>query len=149
MKRVVFAAIFSVIGLAALTGCGETEFTVNVTVMNRTDLTITEVNFAHESDDSNHENIIAEDFPPNATLTYNLGNYTEEALAEGFSLRAVSAADYIDESFGHLILKDGDKITLYEDEDGLALAINASDEEIEKMVKKEETTAPASNDAIH
>ncbi len=145
-KKKTAAALLCTGLLLILNGCGDQTVTVTVTVRNLTESTISEIYFTHESEPGSGENILTQDFPPSANLTYSPGSFTESQLNEGFSLRAVSTADYIDESFGKLILKDGDLITLYMDHARLALALNATDAEIKAMQIKdaqENSTVPA------
>lgn len=117
--------------LLLLTGCsaGE-EFTIRV--RNLTGVAISEIQIAPETDKSSMKNILTEELADGAEIALSLGKLTEEDISDGFALLVYNAEDGSSQDFGMLMLSDGDTISFYLDDLGLAVGVNMTDEEIEE-----------------
>ncbi len=113
------------------TGCGvPARHTVTVEFQNLTGVEISELIVYCEACEMDTTNRLSENLAVDGMVRIDLGRYSDRELSEGFALEAVSAADGSTESFGGLMLYNGDRVSFYLDDMGLALAVNQTEEEI-------------------
>lgn len=129
MKRriiplVLFAALM-------MTGCGSGE-EFSVQVKNLTGVAISEIQIAPETDQASMKNMLKEELADGAEITLSLGRLTEEDIRDGFALLVYNAEDGSSQDFGMLMLSDGDTVSFYLDDLGLAVGVNMTEEEIEE-----------------
>ncbi len=135
MKIKKILAFCTVAATCLLCSCGQEA--VNVTVRNITGAEISEILIYPENASDDTSNRLEKNLPTDSQIELNLGKYSEEELANGYSLYVVNAEDGTDSSLSMLHFNDGDTVTFYIDDWGLAVGVNMTDEEIEKQVAKE------------
>ncbi len=128
-----FRTLTAFLAAAALalpcTACAEEEFTVNV--RNLTGVEISEINMYPENGEISQENLLEGHLADGSETVLTLGRLSEAETEDGFAVMVHNAADNSYGDFGMLMLSDGDTITFYIDNFGLALGVNMTDEEIE------------------
>lgn len=129
-------AMLGIIGLTlSCTACGGEEITI--TVRNLTEAGISEIQVSPESDKSDLHNILKETLEDGEDITVSFGSYTPEELQDGFFLDVYNAEDGTNGTFNMLMLSDGDQITLYIDDWGLAVGVNMTDAEIAEQKERD------------
>lgn len=129
-------AIFGAIALSlSCTACGGEEITV--TVRNLTEAGISEMQVSPESNKSDLHNILRETLDAGEDIAVSFGSYTSEELQDGFFLDVYNAEDGTNGTFNMLMLSDGDRITLYVDDWGLAVGVNMTDAEIAEQKERD------------
>ena len=121
--------------LVFLCSCGGEDCTI--TVRNITGSEISEVNIYPEDMYDESRNYLEENLPSDSEISVNLESYTKEETAKGYSLLVVIAEDNSEADFSMLKFSDGDKITFYLDDWGLAVGVNMTDEEIQEQKAKD------------
>ena len=126
--------------LLLLSGCGTGEdFTIHV--QNLTGVPISELQIAPETDKGEMSNLLQADFLADSTLTLSLGKLQEADICDGFALLVYNAEDGSYADFGRLMIQNGDTVSFYLDEWGLAVAVNMTAEEIETQKQREQEDA--------
>ncbi len=129
-------AILSALALLlSCTACGGEE--IHITVRNLAEVGISEMQVSPESDKSNLHNVLRETLDAGEDITVSFGTYTEEQLKDGFYLDVYNAEDGTNGTFSMLMLSDGDQITLYVDDWGLAVGVNMTDAEIAEQKERD------------
>lgn len=126
-----FALLLPLAGTLLLTGCGGEKISINV--KNLTGAEISEIQICPESDKSGITNRLEENLPADGETTLSLGRLTEEETANGFYLIVTNAEDGSEGEFSMLMLSDGDTVSFYVDDWGLAVGVNMTDAEIEEQ----------------
>lgn len=121
--------------LLSCTACGGEEITV--TVRNLAEVGISEIQVSPESDKSDPLNVLKETLESGEDITVSFGKHTEEELQDGFYLDVYNAEDGTNGTFNMLMLSDGDQITFYIDDWGLAVGVNMTDEEIAEQKERD------------
>lgn len=117
------------------TGCGGEEITV--TVRNLAEVGISEIQVSPESDKSALHNVLAETLGSGEEVTVSFGSYKAEELTDGFYLDVYNAEDGTNGTFNMLMLSDGDTVSFYIDDWGLAVGVNMTDEEIAEQKERD------------
>ena len=129
-------AIFGAIALSlSCTACGGEAITV--TVRNLTEAGISEIQVSPESDKSDLHNILKETLEAGEDIAVSFGSYTPEELQDGFFLDVYNAEDGTNGTFNMLMLSDGDTVSFYIDDWGLALGVNMTDAEIAEQKERD------------
>ncbi len=110
------------------TGCGGEDITV--TVRNLAEVGISEIQVSPESDRSALHNVLEETLEAGEEVTVSFGTYKAEELTDGFYLDVYNTEDGTNGTFNMLMLSDGDTVSFYIDDWGLAVGVNMTDEEI-------------------
>lgn len=128
------AALIPVLALSLLTGCGGARTTV--TLRNLTGYEIASAELAQESDSSEHKDRLeGKPLADGENREITLGKFTEEELAEGFSA-LICLSEGSEEDFGHLILRNGDVLTIYIDDISISAGVNLSDGEVAALIQQ-------------
>ncbi len=115
-------------------GCfGESKTKVTIEVQNLTGVEISQLIMYCEACEMDRENRLEGNLAVDGTAEVSLGRYTESQLQEGFALEVYNAQDGSFEEFGMLMVQDGDTVSFYLDDMGLALAVNMTPEEIDEQ----------------
>lgn len=120
--------------LILLGGCRES---YTVTIRNLCEVGISEVNIYPEGQSNLSKNYIEKELPSGIEIDVELDKFEEEDIEYGFDLLVVNAEDGSEGTFSMLQFGDGDKITFYMDDWGLAVGVNMTDEEIEEQKEKD------------
>lgn len=134
LKRTVLLLAVSA-SLLTCTGCGGEEITV--TVRNLAEVGISEIQVSPESDKSNLQNVLTQTLEAGDEIIVSFGKYKEEELADGFYLDVYNAEDGTNGMFNMLMLSDGDTVSFYIDDWGLAVGVNMTDEEIAEQKERD------------
>ncbi len=127
--RTVTAFLASAVLVLPCMACAEEKFTVNV--RNLTGVEISEINMYPENGAISQKNLLEGHLADGSETVLTLGRLSEAETEDGFAVMVHNAADNSYGDFGMLMLSDGDTITFYIDNFGLALGVNMTDEEIE------------------
>lgn len=127
-KAVLLAALC---GTLLLNACGGEE--IRIHVKNLTEADISEILICPETDKSGITNRLNENLPADDEIMLSLGKLTEEETADGFYLIVTNAEDGTEGEFSMLMLSDGDTVSFYVDDWGLAVGVNMTEEEIEEQ----------------
>ncbi len=111
-------------------GCGEKKTSVTVTIQNMTGEKISELTMYSEEGAPDSTNRLDGILAADAEAEIYLGKYTQAQLEKGFALEIYCPENALFESFGGLRVSDGDTVSVYLDDLGLALAVNMTPEEI-------------------
>ncbi len=135
MKIKKMLALCTVVATCFLFSCGKES--VNITVRNITGAEISEILIYPENVSDDTSNRLEKNLPTGSQVEINLGKYTEEELANGYSLYIVNAEDGSDNSFSMLYFDAGDTVTFYIDDWGLAVGVYMTDEDIEEQIAED------------
>ncbi len=115
-------------------GCfGVTKTKVTIEVQNLTGVEISQLIMYCEACEMDRDNRLEGNLAVDGTAEISLGRYTESQLQEGFALEVYNAQDGSFEEFGMLMVQDGDTVSFYLDDMGLAVAVNMTPEEIDEQ----------------
>lgn len=128
---------FCTAALALCTLCNCSRKNVEITVRNITGVEISELVINPEISSDNTKNRLEKNLPTDSQVQIKLDKYSEEELKDGYSLYVVNAEDGSDSSFSMLYFEDGDILTFYVDDWGLAVGVNMTDEEVEAQIAEE------------
>lgn len=86
-KKLVSLLVLAVLSLILLTGCGERNWPMQVTVVNRTTCPIADIRLSLASDEEWGPNRIEAVLEEGESIDIDLGEYTEEELNAGFNIQ--------------------------------------------------------------
>lgn len=128
------AVTAAAVSLTLLGGCKES---YTVTIRNLCETGISEVCIYPEGRADLSKNYLEKELPAGIETEVELDSFEEEDIALGFDLIVVNAEDGSEGTFSMLQFGDGDKITFYMDDWGLAVGVNMTDEEIAEEIEIE------------
>lgn len=137
MKTILFktaALTAAAASLCLLSGCRES---YTVTIRNLCEVAISEVNIYPEGKSNLSKNYLENELPSGIETEVELDAFDEEDIALGFDLIVVNAEDNSEGTFSMLQFGDGDKLTFYMDDWGLAVGVNMTDEEVAEEIETE------------
>ncbi|MBQ8515799.1 MAG: hypothetical protein IJ496_10420 [Ruminococcus sp.] len=122
--------------LSVLAGCqsGE-EYTIHV--KNLTGAEISEIVITPDSDQSEQKNLLEENLAADGEIDLTIGRFTEEELEDGFAVVVYNAEDGSYGTFSMLQIDNGDTVSFYLDDWGLAVAVDLTEEEIEEQIAQD------------
>lgn len=132
MRKISILATMAAVSFV-LTGCqsGE-EYTIHV--KNLTGVEISEIVVTPNKDQSEQKNLLKENLAVDGEIDLEIGRYTEEELEEGFAMIVHNAEDGTYGTFSMLQVDNGDTVSFYLDDWGLAVAVDMTEEEIEEQI---------------
>lgn len=138
MKHRINALLISAALLTSCSGKGSSAepqpFTF--TIHNLTGVDIASVYIAPENDRTGYSDCLGETLRADSDKDIDLGALSDEVTAKGFLLEVTSAEDGSSANFSQLHISRGSVVTFYLDDLGLAVLVDATDDEVREEISR-------------
>lgn len=121
--------------ILTLSGCKKSDIEYTVNIKNMTGVEISEIYITPETNKSELKNRLSENLEADGEISLSLGKFSDEDIKNGFAIEVVNAEDNSSGTFSMLHIENGDLISFYLDDWGIAVGVNMTEKEIQQQIQ--------------